>query len=260
MQLGKVRNLNYKISVVIPTWNRAGCVERAIDSALKQNPFEVIVVDDGSSDNTFDLLKDRRDIRLLYNVDNLGVNSARNKGVKNAEGDYILFLDSDDQLTDDALKIINEKKLGMVNLFGCKNVDTYEEMFYLKKSDEYCYCDWLEGKDIRGEFLGVYAREVFEDFMFDESLFCFEAFWINKVIKNHWVKAFDDVCRLYSFKQGNRVTKDLLKLRNVKRRYEDYLKFYNEFKYDYEKFDLKKQLKKIKTRVWIYRILSWVFK
>jgi GT2 family glycosyltransferase len=89
------------VSVIIPTFNRAQIVGRAIDSALNQShrDVEVIVVDDGSSDDTGAAISRRyaREPRLRYvHQRNGGVSSARNRGLREARGDFIAFLDSDD--------------------------------------------------------------------------------------------------------------------------------------------------------------------
>ena len=93
-----------KISVIIPTFNREKCIGVAIDSVLNQDytPYEVIVVNDGSSDKTVHLLD-----KYASSIDNIrfdaihhrkqeGVSAARNTGVKYSSGDWIAFLDSDD--------------------------------------------------------------------------------------------------------------------------------------------------------------------
>src|SRR5215470_862867 len=86
------------LSVVIPTYNRARFVTKAIDSALAQgNECEVIVVDDGSIDDTRESLCVYRDrIKYLYQR-NSGVSRARNAGIEVARGEWIAFLDSDDE-------------------------------------------------------------------------------------------------------------------------------------------------------------------
>ena len=89
---------DYKISIVIPTFNRIGSLPRALDSALKQTyqPSEIIVVDNGSSDGTTKLLRERYpSIRLLIEK-KLGVSAARNKGIRHSKFQWIALLDSDD--------------------------------------------------------------------------------------------------------------------------------------------------------------------
>lgn len=86
------------VSVIIPTYNRADTVRRSIDSALEQTyrPIEVIVVDDGSTDATREVLDGYGDrIRPIYQA-NGGPSLARNTGVAAARGEFIAFLDSDD--------------------------------------------------------------------------------------------------------------------------------------------------------------------
>ncbi len=87
-----------KISVVIPTYNYADFITEAIESVLAQTfpIFEIIVVDDGSSDNTEEVIKQFGDKVRYIKQTNSGVCAARNNGVKNAGGDFIAFLDADD--------------------------------------------------------------------------------------------------------------------------------------------------------------------
>jgi GT2 family glycosyltransferase len=89
------------VSVIVPTFNRAHCVARALDSACKQThrDLEVLVIDDGSSDGTADLIRTRygSDPRVRYiRQDNQGVAAARNTGLRAARGAFIALLDSDD--------------------------------------------------------------------------------------------------------------------------------------------------------------------
>ncbi|MDR1870331.1 MAG: glycosyltransferase [Deltaproteobacteria bacterium] len=89
------------VSVIIPTYNRALTILRAVDSVLRQEKvdFELIVVDDGSTDNTKELLDDKiQNNKIIYLYeDNKGVSAARNLGIKAAKGEWIAFLDSDDE-------------------------------------------------------------------------------------------------------------------------------------------------------------------
>ena len=94
------------ISVIIPTWNRAERLVNTLQSVFSQSlpPTEVIVVDDGSTDDTREIVRNQfPDVRYLFQQ-NKGVSSARNTGIKAASGDWIALLDSDDHWQPDKLK------------------------------------------------------------------------------------------------------------------------------------------------------------
>lgn len=103
-------NLDYDqplISVVIPMYNRKKTIERCLNSVLNQSykNLEVILVDDCSTDGTIDYISNVHDqrIRLIQLEINSGAQIARNTGIKNANGEWIVFLDSDDELTKDSI-------------------------------------------------------------------------------------------------------------------------------------------------------------
>jgi glycosyltransferase involved in cell wall biosynthesis len=106
------------VSVIIPTYNRAPLLPRALDSVLAQTyaDFEVLVVDDGSSDATAEVLARYSDdrVRVLRHPVNRGVGAARNFGLREARGDFIAFLDSDDEWLPDklALQLARFRALG----------------------------------------------------------------------------------------------------------------------------------------------------
>jgi glycosyltransferase involved in cell wall biosynthesis len=87
-----------RVSVVIPAHNAAWCIERAVDSVLAQTtpPFELIVVNDGSTDGTKRVVEDYGDHLVLLNKPNGGPSSARNAGILQSQGEWIAFLDADD--------------------------------------------------------------------------------------------------------------------------------------------------------------------
>ncbi|AVH64772.1 glycosyl transferase [Nostoc sp. 'Peltigera membranacea cyanobiont' 213] len=92
--------MNPKVSVIIPAYNTEAYIAKAIESALEQtlNDIELIVVDDGSSDQTVKVAKSFSDQRLkvIVNQENLGVSAARNRALTAAQGEWIAILDSDD--------------------------------------------------------------------------------------------------------------------------------------------------------------------
>src|SRR3954470_16607423 len=109
------------ISVVIPAYNRKDTLPRTIDSVLKQSikDVEILVCDDGSTDGTNKLFP-HSDSRVSYYAlpTNQGVVAARNFGIERAKGEYIAFLDSDDELLPDGLERLLEpmkdNKIGIV--------------------------------------------------------------------------------------------------------------------------------------------------
>ena len=94
------------ITVIIPTYNRYDFLKRAVLSVLSQTykVQEIIIIDDGSTDSTSQILQDFPNIRYIYQ-DNSGVSSARNLGISNASCEWIAFLDSDDEWCEDKLKV-----------------------------------------------------------------------------------------------------------------------------------------------------------
>ncbi len=94
-----------KISVVIPTYNRYEFLKRALASVYVQSlsPSEIIVIDDGSTDETSNIKNDFPNIKYFYQK-NRGVSSARNSGIKKASYEWVAFLDSDDEWHHDKLK------------------------------------------------------------------------------------------------------------------------------------------------------------
>ena len=92
-----------KISIIVPAYNAEKTIKRCLDSLIDQDysNIEILVIDDGSSDNTYDIVEEYRkknsNITLVHQ-NNQGVSVARNKGLEIATGDYVMFVDSDDSL------------------------------------------------------------------------------------------------------------------------------------------------------------------
>lgn len=98
------------ISIIITTYNYGRFIERAIRSCLDQsipkNKYEIIVVDDASTDNTQNIIKNYEgEIKIISFQENKGLAAARNEGIRKARGQYVVFLDADDYIHHDLLKI-----------------------------------------------------------------------------------------------------------------------------------------------------------
>ena len=124
------RRIMQKVSVVIPTYNYADFIAEAVESVLAQTfpIFEIIVVDDGSTDNTAEVIKQFGDKVRYIKQKNSGVCAARNNGVKNASGDFIAFLDADDDWLPEKIekqiaKFDEDAEIGLVHC-GMREFDT----------------------------------------------------------------------------------------------------------------------------------------
>ena len=129
---------NPKVSIVIPVFNGGKWIERCINSALNQtySNLEIIVVDDGSKDRSAEICDkyQSKDTRIkTFHQSNAGVNSARAKGVDNATGDYLTFLDADDVITQDALMLMTESFSETIDVVCCGKENTLlDKEAYLK--------------------------------------------------------------------------------------------------------------------------------
>lgn len=112
------------ISVVIPLYNKEAIIKKSLESVLTQDydDFEVVVVNDGSTDKSVEIVKSIHDPRItLIEQENGGPSKARNTGVKNAKGEWILFLDADDELLPGAFNVMSKliKENPSVEHFAC---------------------------------------------------------------------------------------------------------------------------------------------
>ena len=131
-----MQNINPLISVIMPTYNNGKYIKQAIESIYAQNydNIEIIVVDDGSTDNTKEILKEYKNIKYFY-IRHKGIPFARNLAIENSNGEYIAFCDSDDYW-------LPEKINTQIQYFkehpDCEIVFTKYENFFERKELKIC--------------------------------------------------------------------------------------------------------------------------
>ncbi len=181
------------VSVVIPTYNRYKLLKRAIESLYKQTclPDEIIIVDDGSTDETVAIQNDFPEIIYIYQ-ENRGVSAARNVGIQRAKNEWIAFLDSDDAWHSEKL----QKQID----FHRKNPDllmSYTDEVWIRNGNNVKIPKKYRkiGKDIFLENLSycniapssvLMHKKLFEEYgLFDESLHVCEDYdmWLRIAIK-----------------------------------------------------------------------------
>lgn len=129
-----------KVSVIVPAYNAEKFIKKSLDSIINQvyKNLEIIIVDDASTDNTKKIIKEYadKDKRIIpfYQTTNKGVSSARNLGMKAVTGDYVMFVDSDDELTKDAIR----RMVDIADKYNADFVDSYHLLFYKKKNGKEC--------------------------------------------------------------------------------------------------------------------------
>lgn len=222
-------------SIVIPSYNRGYIIGDAIESLLRQKfkDWELIIVDDGSEDNTHEIVEKYRKIfpdKIFYYKlnKNMGVNKARNFGAQMARGEWIIFQDSDDKFTENALEILYELTQSVntpliwtacVNLDGKMMTNKPEFEGYLSYREMLC-------EKLKGEYLPTVKKEVFMKFRFPEDingapgiLWLFIAksygkiFVSNKITRIYNNKLFDRLSvKKRNFGRLNRVFKKNLKI------------------------------------------------
>lgn len=183
-----------KISVIVPVYNAERYIRQCLDSILTQDfaDFELMIVDDGSTDSSLELCKDysEKDSRIrLFHKENAGPSSARNFALTRANGEYLLFLDSDDYWLDNSclgrlyqialdnnldivrgeLKQVDEKG----DDFGItSNLDSRMNIAWKVLSSGEFYRDAIRGQNFL--FLSLFRKSVVCNYRFDENLKFFE--------------------------------------------------------------------------------------
>ncbi|WP_194191028.1 glycosyltransferase [Clostridium chrysemydis] len=147
--------MKYILSVIIPVYNIENYLEKCIDSVLKQRfkNYEIILVNDGSTDNSLKICKrykQRYNNITLIDKKNGGLSDARNAGLKIANGEFVVFIDSDDYIDEFMFeKMINVAQKDNLDLVICDCERVYES----KEIDKICKCDLDSSKLYNNEEL-----------------------------------------------------------------------------------------------------------
>jgi glycosyltransferase involved in cell wall biosynthesis len=199
------------VSVIIPCYNHGYYLPKAIESVLNQTyqNFEIIVIDDGSTDDTKEACLMYPSAKYFYQV-NAGLSAARNSGVKYSSGDYLVFLDADDWLLETALEsnldlLIKKNEIAFVS-GGHELYYEPEDKTWLvqKEVDKETYLKLLEGNFIGMHATVLYQRWVFDTFKFDTSLpYCEDYDLYLQITRQHPVIHHTGLIAVYRLHDNN---------------------------------------------------------
>ena len=179
-----------QVSVIIPTYNRAQRLGKAIDSVLAQShqDFELIVVDDGSEDNTDELIENYNSDIVYIRQENSGAAAARNRGIEKARYNLLAFLDSDDWFAENKLKTQIEAMnrnpsclISHTNEIWYRNGQILNQKLKHKKSSGDIFAQSLELCAVGMSTIMIH-KEIFDRYgFFDEGYPCCEdyEFWLR---------------------------------------------------------------------------------
>lgn len=178
---------NPKVSIIVPVYRAEKYVSKCIDSILNQTypNWELILVDDGSPDNSGSICDEyaAKDSRIrVFHKENGGVSSARNIGIENAVGNWLMFVDADDWLSTEAISscmpFFDENEIIRFSVSVIRNEKNYgPSMYELKDMPREKYISRIVSIDtILGVVGGLYRKELFDNnrIRFDTSLICGE--------------------------------------------------------------------------------------
>jgi glycosyltransferase involved in cell wall biosynthesis len=206
-----VNTTNPVVSIIIPCYNHGRYLAKAIQSVYSQTyPFvEAVVVDDGSIDNTKAVCFEYPKVKYVYQS-NSGLAAARNTGIKQATGEYLVFLDADDWLFEDGIKLnldflLLDQKIAFVS--GAHQVfyegNNHTQIVREEINDNH-YCRLLEGNYIGMHATVMYQSWVFDEFMFDTSLpYCEDYDLYIKIARKHPVFHQTKLIAVYRMHNNN---------------------------------------------------------
>jgi glycosyltransferase involved in cell wall biosynthesis len=165
------------VSIVTATFNRANTIERAVNSVLNQSykNIELIIVDDGSTDNTLEILNKYEDtrIRIFRHYVNKGTLAAKNSGLRQIKGDWFTVFDSDDELIPEAIERLMAIPLFLdatITAVTCNCIDVSTKQCSGKGLSFDQYVDVETLMNCSGEFWGITKTSLLQNDLFNENL------------------------------------------------------------------------------------------
>ncbi len=236
----------YDVTIGIPIYNSVGCIQESLMSALSQSysSIEFLLVDDGCTDGTMDLVKQivcnherENDVCIITHQTNMGVSASRNQIIDEALGEYLYFMDSDDTITENAIELLMQSarcydaevvfgSYEKIDTSGSKTVYQYPSLQLLKKDELACFayrkyagiqasaCNYLvRTKLLHDNHLRFIVANFWEDLVFTFDLVTFVSRAVLLPDITYYYKCRED--SLSHYQQRNCIAKEEV-MQNVK--------------------------------------------
>ena len=201
-----------KLSIIVPVYQVKSTLPRCLDSVIRQSfrDWQLILVDDASTDGSGQIcdkyVRQERRIQVVHLKRNAGLSAARNAGIEKAKGDYITFIDSDDYIADDTLKLLMEL-LTIHPDYDILEYPVYEHyesrqrhMLHFNRreyDDKWAY--WLEGKGYQHTYAWnkIYRRDLVRNLRFPVGRHFEDVYFMTQILKRCRLIATTDVGLYY---------------------------------------------------------------
>ena len=214
---------NMKLSIVVPVYQVKSTLPRCLDSIIRQSfrDWQMILVDDASTDGSAQIcdkyVRQERRIQVVHLKHNTGLSTARNAGIEKAKGDYITFIDSDDYIADDTLKLLME----LLNIHPDYDILEYPVYEHFGSNQRHMlhfprreYSDmltyWLEGVGYQHTYAWnkIYRRDLVRNLRFPAGRHFEDVYFMSQILNRCPLIATTDVVLYYYCYTPNGITQN----------------------------------------------------
>ena len=241
--------MNDLITVIINVYNGEKYIKKCIESIINQTykNLEILVIDDGSTDNTLSIIKEYKDKRIrIISTENKGLSMSRNVGIENALGNYLYFIDSDDFIEKDTIEYLYKliKKYD-VNISTCKPMAIYNYDYKVRKIKEKIKLldsfEMLKNVLLAIDSTGttwnkLYKKELFSDIRFENRIINDIVTTYKLVLKSKKI-VYSNQKKYYYLKHKDSITTKENSLDRTKDFFDASIERYNYIKKIYPKFN-----------------------
>jgi len=252
-----------KISIIVPIYNAEKYITKCLDSLINQTykDIEIIAIDDGSTDSSYDILKSYEDKITIIHQKNHGVSYSRNKAIKKSTGDYVTFVDVDDWLDLDMIeKLYSQTEKGKIDIVRCGYIREYsnhkdpfvitDKKIKIKSNKSLIYDKFLTNYDLASPCGQLIKKSCIKK-LFDENIKVGEDYLFNlDVYTNATSFVLLSECYYHYLYNDNSATTSI-SYDKIYKRCEDSIVVYSQL-FDYIKkwnYDSKKNIQLVNYRV-----------